>query len=85
MQADYSTLMPFIVKALLENRTRYERMAAEIGEEALFAQEPPARGYLRPRDGYRLFAQRDELVNRLNRDVAANREWLLDSVRYLVA
>jgi deoxyhypusine synthase len=85
MQADYSTLMPFVVKALLENRARYERMAKEIGEEALFAREPHAQGYLRPREGYRLFEQRDELVTRLNRDVAANREWLLDSVRYLVA
>jgi deoxyhypusine synthase len=85
MQADYSTLMPFIVKALLENRARYEQMAQEIGESALFEREPHARGYLRPREGYRLFAQRDELVVRLNRDVSANREWLLDSVRYLVA
>jgi deoxyhypusine synthase len=84
MQADYSTLMPFLVKALLENRTRYEQMAKEIGPEALFAREPHARGYLRPRDGYRLFEQRDELVARLNRDVEANREWLLDSVRYLI-
>ena len=31
MQADYSTVMPFIVKALLENRKRYEKHAAEIG------------------------------------------------------
>jgi deoxyhypusine synthase len=85
MQADYSTLMPFIVKALLENRARYERMAQEMGEDALFEKEPQARGYLRPREGYRLYAQREELVERLNRDVSANREWLLDSVRYLVA
>jgi deoxyhypusine synthase len=85
MQADYSTLMPFIVKALLENRGRYEQMAREMGEAALFEKEPHARGYLRAREGYRLFAQRDELVDRLNRDVSANREWLLDSVRYLVA
>jgi len=85
MQADYSTLMPFLVKALLENRARYEKMANEIGEEATFAQEPYARGYLRSREGYRLFTQREELVGRLNKDVAANREWLLDSIRYLVA
>lgn len=85
MQADYSTLMPFVVKALLENRARYAQMAKEMGEEALFAQEPHAQGYLRPTDGYRLFEQREELVNRLNTDVSANREWLLDSIRYLVA
>jgi deoxyhypusine synthase len=85
MQADYSTLMPFLVKALLENRARYEKMAKEMGEEETFAKEPHARGYLRPREGYRLFSQREELVQRLNRDVEANREWLLDSIRYLMA
>lgn len=85
MQADYSTLMPFIVKALLENRARYEKLVEAVGEEAAFDQEPRARGYLRPRAGYRLFEQRDELVSRLNADVAANQEWLMDSIRYLVA
>ncbi len=85
MQADYSTLMPFIVKALLDNRKKYENMAAEIGEETLFAQEPKARGYLRSREGYRLYEQREELVQRLNKDVAANRDWLLESIQYLVA
>ena len=50
MQADYSTVMPFLVKALLDNRERYEKRAAEIGEAAFFEQEPKARGYLRPRE-----------------------------------
>ncbi|MEP7353399.1 MAG: deoxyhypusine synthase family protein [Acidobacteriota bacterium] len=85
MQADYSTLMPFIVKGLLDNRKRYQQMAEEIGEDALFAKEPHAKGYLRPKEGYRLFAQREELIGRLNTDVKANREWLLDSIQYLVA
>jgi deoxyhypusine synthase len=85
MQADYSTLMPFVVKALLENRARYEQRVEEIGEDALFANEPHARGYLRSKQGYRLFTHRNELLKRLDRDVTANREWLLDSVRYLVA
>jgi deoxyhypusine synthase len=85
MQADYSTLMPFIVKALLENRTRYERRAAEIGEEQLFAEEPNARGYLRPRAGYRLFEQRDELTRRLTADVKANQDWLKESLEYALA
>src|SRR5437016_3642519 len=40
MQADYSTLMPFLVKALLDNRARYEKRLAEVGEETLFAEEP---------------------------------------------
>jgi len=82
MQADYSTVMPFIVKALLDNRLEYGRRADEIGEAVLFEQEPKARGYLRPREGYRLFDQRDELCKRLTADVRANREWLLDSLKY---
>src|SRR5581483_4956505 len=34
MQADYSMVMPFVVKALLENRERYARWAEKMGEEA---------------------------------------------------
>ena len=82
MQADYSTVMPFVVKALLENRSRFERAADEAGEETLFAKEPKARGYLRPRAGYRLFEQREQLCRRLNEDVRANREWLMATLRY---
>jgi len=74
MQADYSTVMPFIVKALLDNKKRYETLAAEGGEVPL--------GYLRPRDGYRLFGQRQDLCGRLTNDVRANREWLLKSMLY---
>lgn len=85
MQADYSMLMPFLVKALLDNRKRYEREAAEIGEEKLFERDPKARGYLRPRSGYRLFEQRDELCRRLDVDVAANKDWLLETLRYPLA
>src|SRR3954464_14384941 len=44
MQSDYSLVMPFLVKALLDNRMRYEEMASHEGEEALFAREPHARG-----------------------------------------
>jgi deoxyhypusine synthase len=80
MQADYSTVMPFLVKALLENRSRYERQAAEIGEAELMAREPKARGYLRPREGYRLFGQREELCRRLKEDVRTNREWLMGTL-----
>ena len=85
MQADYSTLMPFLVKALLDNRGVYQKKAAEIGEDALFQQHPQARGYLRPTSGYRLFEQRDELCRRLTDDVRANREWLLDTLKYPIA
>ncbi len=85
MQADYSTLMPFIVKALLETRARYESRAAEIGLDKLAELEPHARGYLRPRDGYRLFEKRDDLTARLNADVKANRDWLLETLSYPLA
>ncbi|MGD1097450.1 MAG: deoxyhypusine synthase family protein [Bryobacteraceae bacterium] len=82
IQADYSTVMPFLVKALLDNRKRYAHLAAELGDEQLFARDPKARGYLRPMDGYRLFEQREELCRRLKEDVSANREWLLDTLQY---
>lgn len=82
MQCDYSIVLPLLVKALLENRARYERLASEMGEQALFAQEPKARGYLRPREGYRLFDRRAELVEKLKQAVREQREWLLQSLEY---
>jgi len=85
MQADYSTLMPFLAKALLDNRKRFERLAAEMGEERLFELEPKARGYLRAREGYRLFDRREELCRRLTEDVRANKEWLLETLQYPLA
>ena len=85
VQADYSMLMPFLVKALLDNRERYARRAAEAGEEALFAAEPKARGYLRPRGGYRLYDARERLVAELARQVKENGEWLRKTLRYPLA
>ena len=85
MQADYSIVMPFLVKALLENRERYATWAERMGEEALFAKHPKARGYLRPRQGYRLFERRQELCDRLLAEVRNNREWLLDALQYPLA
>ena len=85
MQADYSTVMPFLVKALLDKRAKFERMANEMGEEELASRHPESRGYLRPRTGYRLFDQREALVGRLLEDVRNNREWLLESVEYALA
>src|SRR5262249_49498455 len=82
MQADYSTLMPFIVKALLDNRRHYEQRAKEIGRDQLISTEPKAEGYLRPRQGYRLYENREEMVRRLTEDVRSNREWLLESREY---
>ena len=85
LQADYSIVMPFLVKALLENRKRYADAAARIGEAELFREEPKARGYLRPREGYRLFMQREKLCERLLEDVRNNKDWLLESLRYPLA
>ncbi len=66
MNVDYSVVMPFLTKALLEKRARFERWAERMGREELFAQHPGARGYLREPAGYRLFDRRDELVGRLH-------------------
>lgn len=85
LPADYSMVMPFLVKALLDNRARYARLASEIGEEALFEREPKARGYLRPRDGYRLYEKRDELVRSLSKGVQENGDWLQKTLRYPLA
>ncbi|HEY1342847.1 MAG TPA: deoxyhypusine synthase family protein [Bryobacteraceae bacterium] len=85
MPSDYSIVMPFLVKALLDNRRKYERLAKEHAETELFEKEPKARGYLRPREGYRLFEQRGQLTGRLKADVRENREWLLESVAYSLA
>jgi deoxyhypusine synthase len=82
MQSDYTLVMPFLIKALLENRARYAAMVEAEGEESVFAREPKARGYLRDRAGYRLFEDRDHLTARLMDDVRANREWLEQSLRY---
>jgi deoxyhypusine synthase len=78
MQADYSMLMPFLVRALLENRKRYET-------DELARKHPHAAGYLRSREGYRLFAQRGELCRRLTEDVRNNRDWLLETLHYPLA
>ena len=85
MQSDYSIVMPFLVKALLENRSRYEAMVLAEGEETVFAREPRAQGYLRDRSGYRLYDMRDELCERLTADVRENREWLLETLAYPLA
>jgi deoxyhypusine synthase len=85
MQADYSMLMPFLVKALLDNRARYARWAEKMGDEALFAKHPKARGYLRSRDGYRLYSHRDELSRKLLDAVRENGSWLQQTMSYPLA
>ena len=85
MQSDYSVVMPFLMKALFDNRARYQEMAEKEGEERLFARQPKARGYLRPREGYRLFEQRARLNAVLTEEVRNNREWLMESLSYPLA
>jgi deoxyhypusine synthase len=85
MQADYTTVVPFLIKALLDNRRRYEERAAQIGEEKLFNEDARARGYLRPRAGYRLFDERERLCERLLEDVRANAQWLRGTLQYPLA
>ena len=80
-------VMPFLVKALLDNRERYARRAAEIGEEALFA-----RGARRPAatcaraTGYRLYDTRERAGRRaLQERRSENGEWLQKTLRYPLA
>ncbi len=73
MQADYSTVMPFLVKALLDNRSRYANLT-EVPESA--------KGYLRPREGYRLFERREPLTRTLLDKVRQNGAWLHAASRY---
>ena len=78
MQADYSMVMPFLVKALLDNRARYRRMAEEQGEEALFARR--AQGSRLPATRRRVTACSNSgrsLCAKLIAEVRNNREWLL--------
>ena len=71
MQADYSIVMPIIAKALLEKRAAYERWAERMGLDELIEKHPDAAGYLRDRDGYRLFERRDGLIEELKQRLRA--------------
>lgn len=62
---DYSMLMPLVTKALLEKRERFETLEQKLGLEELVKRHPEAAGYLRSREGYRLFEQREELMREL--------------------
>jgi deoxyhypusine synthase len=85
MNVDYSVVMPFLVKALLDKRARYERWAERMGREALFEQHPEARGYLRDADGYRLLERREELVEKLRAAVGERTQQLGESCDYPLA
>ncbi len=85
MPCDYSVVMPFIVKALLDKRERFRRWAERMGEEALFAKHPEARGYLRDPEGYRLYDRRTELIERLMARVRRERARLTSEATYPLA
>jgi deoxyhypusine synthase len=85
LQADYTLIMPFLVKALLDRRQRFAELRDKLGEETLFARHPEARGYLRDRAGYRLYEKRERLVASLLEDVKNNAEWLSDTLHYPLA
>jgi deoxyhypusine synthase len=85
LQADFSVVMPFLVKALLDNRARYARWAERMGEEELLRKHPDASGYLRPAAGFRLFERREELCDKLLQDVRGNEGWLRETLQYPLA
>jgi deoxyhypusine synthase len=85
MHADYSVVMPFLAKALLSKRARFETWAKRMGEDALFAKHPSARGYLRDRDGYRLFDRREELMKELLDAVRKDKKRIAGEVAYPLA
>lgn len=85
LQADYTLVMPLLTAALLDKRRRLESMRDELGDEELLRRHPEARGYLRDRRGYRLYEQRDRLVDALLADVKNNAEWLGETLRYPLA
>jgi len=85
LQADYTLVMPLLVAALLDKRRRLEKMREELGEAELLSRHPEAKGYLRERPGYRLFEQRDRLVDALLVDVKNNAEWLRGTLAYPLA
>jgi deoxyhypusine synthase len=85
LQADYTMVMPFLAKALLEKRARFERWKERMGEKALFAKHPGAKGYLRASDGYRLMDRREEHVQALLKELAGMKKQLRAGLDYELA
>src|SRR6185436_18528590 len=74
LQTDFSIVMPFLIKALLENRARHNRLAEKIGEKEFGRIHPEAVGYLRTESGFRLYEKRRELCDQLLAEVGNNKE-----------
>lgn len=85
LQADYTTVMPFLARALLEKRARFERWAERMGREALIEKHPAAAGYLRPTEGYALMRQREALTRALFEELGPKSQSLLASSDYPLA
>jgi len=85
LQADYTMVMPFLARALLEKRARFARWKERMGEKALFAKHPAAKGYLRPDAGYRLMERREELVQKLLAELGGMKKQLLGGLDYPLA
>jgi deoxyhypusine synthase len=83
--ADYTMVMPFLAKALLEKRARYARWAERMGAEELFAKHPGARGYLRDTAGYRLMDRRQALVDELMDEIRARADAMQTEIDYPLA
>ncbi len=69
MQADYSMVMPMLTKALLAKRARLADLSEKLGMKTLLERHPEAAGYLRDTAGYRLYEQRDRLLDSLQQKI----------------
>ena len=78
-QCDYSIVMPLLTKALLEKRARLQRLETDLGAEVLHQRHPEAAGYLRPTEGFRLYAQRDNLRAKLRAKVRSQADRLREA------
>jgi len=78
-------VMPILARALLEKRARFGRWRERMGEKALFAKHPAARGYLRAGEGYRLMDRREELVAKLMQELGRHEKALRAGLDYPLA
>jgi deoxyhypusine synthase len=62
IECDYTQIIPWLIRGLIEQRQRFQRMLKELGPRKLFQRHPEARGFLRQTDPPRLFDRRDELM-----------------------
>ncbi len=85
LQADYSMVMPFLTRALLEKRERLADLETQLGFDTLCERHPEAAGYLRPREGYRLYAERERLITQLDTELKGRLPDLKSTCSYPLA